>query len=57
MKKNQYTKEGFREGYWEWRYYNNNIWLKGNYKNGLRTGYWEECDFNGKVIGIEYYYI
>jgi antitoxin component YwqK of YwqJK toxin-antitoxin module len=40
MKKNQYNKEGNKEGYWEYYLATGKLHSKGNYINGLRDGLW-----------------
>ena len=41
MEKNLRSKEGKKEGYWEYYYINGKLAFKGNFKNGKREGYWE----------------
>ena len=53
MLKNQYNKEGNREGYWE-IYWDDKIWFKGNYKNGKPLGYWECYNIDGTIRFKDY---
>ena len=47
--------KGEKHGYWEYYYYNGQLYSKGKYVNGNRHGYWEYYHTDGQLDSKIYY--
>jgi antitoxin component YwqK of YwqJK toxin-antitoxin module len=57
MEKNQFNKEGKREGYWELHWDNGKLASKGYYINGERVGFWEFDYSDGEPMFKKYFFV
>jgi antitoxin component YwqK of YwqJK toxin-antitoxin module len=57
MKKNQFNKEGEREGYWEFYYDNGKLDYIRNFKNGIQDGYTEGYYYTNGNLAYKGYLI
>ena len=46
---NQVNENGKAVGYWEFYFFDGQLYCKGYYDNGKPVGYWEEYHFNGDL--------
>jgi hypothetical protein len=56
MEKNQYNKEGNREGYWEGKYMDGRRAYRGYFRNHFRIGLWEFLNEENLIATKIFYY-
>ena len=50
------SKNGIRDGYWEFYWDNGNLFCKGNYKGWKKTGFWERFNEDSTPDHQVFYY-